>query len=138
MRQIAAIFLSLSLTVPPSLLAYNDYSSYERGPDSYSFNHSQETWKRNFNFRESFNYNARLTRAPIQFPKVSLDSTFQNTFRSFSSFNATQFSRKLDLNYKSFSPVASPLKPVVQTYNFKSPRDIRPLDHTTEGTHWIF
>ncbi len=57
----------------------------------YSFNNSQETWKRNFNARESFNYNAPFTRSPIQFPKVSLDLTFQNTFRTFSSFNSTQF-----------------------------------------------
>jgi hypothetical protein len=121
MRQTVALFLSFSLTIPTAVLAYDDYSRYERGPDSYSFNNSQETWKRNFNFRESFNYNAPLTRAPIQFPKVSLDSTFQNTFRSFSSFNAPNFARKLDLNYKSFASSSFPVKPVVQNYNFKLP-----------------
>ncbi len=113
------VFLSFSLVAPDLLLSYNDYSSYERGPDSYSFNNSQETWKRNFNARESFNYNAPFTCSPIQFPKVSLDLTFQNTFRTFSSFNTNQFSNKLDLNYKSFSPSSFTPKPVVQNYVFK-------------------
>ena len=121
MGKVLVVLLSFLLVSPDFLLAYNDYSSYERGPDSYSFNNSQETWKRNFNFRESFNYNAPLTRAPIQFPKVSLDLTFQNTFRSFSSFNAPNFARKLDLNYKSFASSSFPVKPVVQNYNFKLP-----------------
>ncbi len=114
----------LSLAVPSSLFAYDDYSRYERGPDSYSFNNSQEVWKRNFNARESFNYNAPFTRAPIQFPKVSLDFTFQNTFPSFSSFNSTQFGKKLDLNDKSFSSSNFPAKPVVRTYNFKAPTNL--------------
>ncbi|MBK8872309.1 MAG: hypothetical protein IPN19_15070 [Elusimicrobia bacterium] len=124
MRKVLVVFLSFSLLAPDLLLAYNDYSSYERGPDSYSFNQSQETWKRNFNARESFNYNAPFTRPPIQFPKVSLDLTFQNTFRTYSSFNATPFSGKLDLNYKSFSPSSFSPKPVVQTYDIKAPTNL--------------
>ncbi|MBK8871097.1 MAG: hypothetical protein IPN19_08615 [Elusimicrobia bacterium] len=124
MRQIVAIFLSFSLTIPTAVLAYDDYSRYDRGPDSYSFNNSQETWKRNFNARESFNYNAPFTRSPIQFPKVSLDLTFQNTSQTYSSFSATPFSGKLDLNFKSFSPSSFSPKPVVQTYNFKAPTNL--------------
>ncbi|MBK8870407.1 MAG: hypothetical protein IPN19_05045 [Elusimicrobia bacterium] len=141
MRQLTAVFLSLSVALPASLFSYDDYSRYERGPDSYSFNNLQETWKRNFNARESFNYNAPFTRSPIQFPKVSLDLTFQNTFRSFSSFNSTQFDKRLDLNYKSFSSSSFSAKPVVQTYDFKAPTNlIRNLNfhspgvQSTEGT----
>lgn len=122
MRQALAILVSFSLYSPASLLAYNDFSSYNRSSDSYSFTPSQNNWQRDFNSRENFNSNSIMYRPPIQFPKINIDFTFQNTFKSFSSFNSNTFTTKLDLNYNnSFASNSFKPNPVVQNYNFNSP-----------------